>query len=73
MPTVRIEAGYLSHEEDAARLADPAFRDTLAEAIVIALQRMYLGEDDTIATGVLRLHDLRAFLDSQRAAQDKPA
>jgi hypothetical protein len=34
---------------------------------------MYLGEDDTIATGVLRLHDLRAFLDSQRAAQDKPA
>ncbi|HEY8652993.1 MAG TPA: N-acetylmuramoyl-L-alanine amidase [Dermatophilaceae bacterium] len=73
MPTVRIEAGYLSHEEDAARLADPAFRDTLAEAIVIALQRMYLGEDDTVSTGVLRLHDLRAFLDAQRAAQDKPA
>ncbi len=73
MPTVRIEAGYLSHAEDAARLADPAFRDTLAEAIVIALQRMYLGEDDTVSTGVLRLHDLRAFLDAQRAAQDKPA
>lgn len=69
MPTVRIEAGYLSHEEDAARLADPAFRDTVAEAIVIALQRMYLGEDDTVATGVLRLHDLRAFLATQRAAQ----
>ena len=42
MPTVRIEAGYLSHPEDAARLADPAFLDTLAEAIVIALQRICL-------------------------------
>jgi N-acetylmuramoyl-L-alanine amidase len=68
MPTVRIETGYLSHARDAGRLADPVFRDTLAEAIVIALQRMYLGEDDTVATGVLRLGDLRAFLASQSAA-----
>ena len=68
MPTVRIEAGYLSHADDAARLADPAFRDTLAEAIVIALQRMYLGEDDTVATGVLRLGDLRAYLATQSAS-----
>ena len=70
MPTVRIETGYLSHEQDAERLADPVFRDTLAEAIVIALQRMYLGEDDTAATGVLRLGDLRAFLASQKAAAE---
>jgi N-acetylmuramoyl-L-alanine amidase len=70
MPTVRIEAGYLSHPQDAARLADPAFRNTLAEAIVIALQRMYLGEDDTNATGVLRLGDLRAYLGKQRASTD---
>jgi N-acetylmuramoyl-L-alanine amidase len=61
MPTVRIEAGYLSHPEDAARLADPAFRNTVAEAVVVAIQRMYLGEDDTNATGVLRLGDLRAY------------
>jgi len=61
MPTVRIEAGYLSHPQDAAKLADPVFLDTLAEAIVIALQRMYLGEDDTNATGVLRLGDLGAY------------
>jgi N-acetylmuramoyl-L-alanine amidase len=70
MPTVRIEAGYLSHEEDAARLADPAFLDTLAEAIVIALQRMYLGEDDTNATGVLRLGDLRAYNTQQQASTE---
>jgi N-acetylmuramoyl-L-alanine amidase len=70
MPTVRIEAGYLSHQGDAARLASPAFLDTLAEAIVIALQRMYLGEDDTNATGVLRLGDLRAYNVKQRASTE---
>ena len=70
MPTVRIEAGYLSHPEDAARLADPAFLDTLAEAIVIALQRMYLGEDDTNATGVLHLGDLGAYNAKQRASTE---
>ena len=70
MPTVRIEAGYLSHPRDAARLADPMFRDTVAEAIVIALQRMYLGEDDTNATGVLRLGDLRSYLTAQHAATE---
>ena len=70
MPTVRIEAGYLSHPEDAARLADPAFRDTLAEAIVVALQRMYLGEDDTNTTGVLRLGDLRAYGAKHSASTD---
>jgi N-acetylmuramoyl-L-alanine amidase len=62
MPTVRVEAGYLSHPDDAARLADPAFRDTLAEAVLVSLQRLYLGDDDTATTGVLRLGDLRAYL-----------
>ncbi|QGN58650.1 N-acetylmuramoyl-L-alanine amidase [Nostocoides sp. HKS02] len=62
MPAVRVEAGYLSHPEDAARLADPAFRDTVAEAVLVSLQRLYLGDDDTATTGVLRLGDLRAFL-----------
>ena len=51
MPAVRIEAGYLSHPADAARLADPAFRDTLAEAVLVSLQRLYLGDDDTAKTG----------------------
>ena len=64
MPTVRVEAGYLSHPEDAALLADPGFLDTLAEAVLVSLQRVYLGDDDTNATGVLRLGDLRAFLAS---------
>lgn len=70
MPTVRIEAGYLSHPEDAARLAEPLFLDTLAEAVVVALQRMYLGEDDTNATGVLSLGDLRVYNTKQRATSE---
>jgi N-acetylmuramoyl-L-alanine amidase len=65
MPAVRIEAGYLSHPSDAARLADPAFRDTLAEAVLVSLQRLYMGDDDTATTGVLQLGDLRAYLASQ--------
>jgi N-acetylmuramoyl-L-alanine amidase len=64
MPAVRLEAGYLSHPDDAARLADPAFRDTVAEAVLVSLHRMYLGEDDTPVTGVLRLGDLREYLAS---------
>ena len=62
MPAVRLEAGYLSHPSDAARLADPSFRDTLAEAVLVSLQRLYLGDDDTATTGVLHLGDLRAYL-----------
>ena len=66
MPAVRIEAGYLTHPADAALLADPAFRDTLAEAVLISLQRLYLGDDDTAKTGVLHLGDLRAYLAAHR-------
>ena len=41
MPAVRVELGYLSHPGDAARLADPAFRDVLAEAVTAAIQRLF--------------------------------
>ena len=59
MPAVLVELGYLSNASDAARLADPAFRDTVAEALVVAIQRLYLGEDDAV-TGSLRLEDVLA-------------
>jgi N-acetylmuramoyl-L-alanine amidase len=63
MPAVRIEAGYVSNPEDAARLRAASFRDDIAEGIVVALQRLYLGEQDTSATGVLQLGDLRRVLE----------
>jgi N-acetylmuramoyl-L-alanine amidase len=60
MPAVRIELGYLTNPGDAARLSDPAFRDVLAEAIVAAVQRLYLPPDEDADTGVLRIPALRS-------------
>lgn len=62
MPSVRLEAGYVSNTADASRLADPVFRDALAEAIVVAIQRVYLGERDLSQTGKYDLSELRALI-----------
>jgi N-acetylmuramoyl-L-alanine amidase len=59
MPAVRIDAGYLTNPGDAARLSDPTFRDVIAEAVVVAVQRVYLDPDSDAKTGVLRLSELR--------------
>jgi N-acetylmuramoyl-L-alanine amidase len=60
MPAVQVELGYLTNSGDADRLADPDFRDLVAEALVVAVQRLYLGEEDA-ATGTLRLSDVLAY------------
>jgi N-acetylmuramoyl-L-alanine amidase len=59
MPAVRIELGYLTSPGDAARLADGYFRDVLAEAVVAAVQRLYLPHDQDADTGTLRVPALR--------------
>jgi N-acetylmuramoyl-L-alanine amidase len=61
MPTVRLELGHVTHPDDARRLADPAFRDLVAEAVLVAVQRLYLPLDQDPPTGVLRLPDLASF------------
>jgi N-acetylmuramoyl-L-alanine amidase len=48
----------VTHPGDAARLADAAFRDTVAEAATIAVQRLFLPPEDDHPTGVLRLPEL---------------
>ena len=58
MPAVRLELGHVTHSGDAARLADRALRDTVAEALLVAVQRLYLPADLDPPTGVLRLPDL---------------
>jgi N-acetylmuramoyl-L-alanine amidase len=58
MAAVRVELGYLTNQQDAARLADPGFRDVVAEAIVVAVQRVYLPSHEDAQTGALRLRDL---------------
>ena len=42
MPTVRVELGYLTSPIDRPRLLDRAFRDTVAEGLLVAVQRLYL-------------------------------
>lgn len=58
-PCVRIDLGYLSNPQDAKRLSDPKFRDQLAEAMIVAIQRLYLSAENDAKTGTLRISDLR--------------
>ncbi len=58
-PAVRIDLGYLSNPGDIERLERADFRDVIAEALVIAIQRLYLAAEDDAKTGTLRLSDLR--------------
>jgi N-acetylmuramoyl-L-alanine amidase len=55
MPAVRVELGYLTSPLDRARLTDPLFRDTVAEGLLVAVQRLYLPQADDPPTGVLRI------------------
>jgi len=66
MPAVRVDVGYLTNPGDAARLADPAFRDTVAEAAVVAVQRVYLDPDHDAQTGLLSVGELRSRLARQQ-------
>ena len=57
-PAVRIEVGYLTNRSDRDRLANPAFRDLVAESILIAVKRLYLlGENDQ-PTGTFTFEDI---------------
>ena len=60
MPVVMVSMGYLTNPGDAQRLAKADFREILAEAVLFAVQRLYLGEDDA-QTGTLNLRDVQAF------------
>lgn len=58
-PTIRLELGYITNPKDSARLLDSSFRDTVAEGIVIAIQRLFLSSEEDAKTGTLRIEDLR--------------
>jgi N-acetylmuramoyl-L-alanine amidase len=66
MPAVRIDLGYLTNPGDAARLSDPTFRDVVAEAVVVAVQRVYLDPESDAKTGVLRFSELREAIRHHR-------
>lgn len=59
MPAVQLELGYLTSAADRSRLAEASFRDTVAEALLVAVQRIFLPSDADVATGTLNLRALR--------------
>lgn len=58
MPTVEVVAGYLSNPRDVAVLTDPETRDAIAEAIVVAVKRLYLIDEDHQPTGTYKFSEL---------------
>ncbi|WP_214404771.1 N-acetylmuramoyl-L-alanine amidase [Pseudonocardia lacus] len=60
MPTVRVEVGYLTHLGDRKRLLDPAFRDVVAEGILVAVKRLYLLGQNDQPTGTFSFSDVLA-------------
>ncbi|MFT3660619.1 MAG: N-acetylmuramoyl-L-alanine amidase [Gordonia sp. (in: high G+C Gram-positive bacteria)] len=60
MPAVILEAGYLTNPEDARLLSTPAYRDTIAEAILVAVKRLYLQGQNDRPTGTYTFADLLA-------------
>ncbi|MQA04354.1 MAG: N-acetylmuramoyl-L-alanine amidase [Streptosporangiales bacterium] len=55
MPAVRIDAGYLTNPGDRERLRLPEFRDTIAESVCAAVQRLFLPPDHDAPTGTLHI------------------
>ncbi|MDN5757767.1 MAG: N-acetylmuramoyl-L-alanine amidase [Tomitella sp.] len=51
MPVTQVDVGYLSNPTDVALLANPQTRDIIAEAILIAVKRLYLLDKDDQPTG----------------------
>mgnify|MGYP006267237969 CR=1 FL=1 len=58
-PTVQLDLGYLSNPNDMKKLSSPEFREAVAEALIISIQRLYLDSENDAKTGTLRLEDLR--------------
>ena len=60
MPTVRIEVGYLTNLGDRQKLLDPAFRDVVAEGVLIGVKRLYLLGQNDQPTGTFTFSDVLA-------------
>lgn len=58
MPTIEVVIGYLTNPQDVEALTDPAIRDTIAEAIVVSVKRLYLLDEDQQPTGTYDFSEL---------------
>ena len=74
MPAVRVEVGYLTSPDDRSRLIDTRFRDRIVDAIVAAVQRMYLPLETDVVTGSIDVEELRSARGSAVSfTQERPA
>ena len=55
-----VRHGVLSNPSDVAVLTDPHLRDTMAEAILVSVKRLYLMDKDTQPTGTYTFTELLA-------------
>jgi N-acetylmuramoyl-L-alanine amidase len=62
MPAVRVDLGYLTSPSDRARLIEPPFRERVVEAMMAAIQRMYLPIEADVATGSIDVRQLQALI-----------
>lgn len=60
MPTVVLETGYSTNPHDLRALNTPSVRDTVAEAVLVAVKRLYLQGRDDRPTGTYTFADLLA-------------
>lgn len=61
-PTVHIVVGYITNDDDSQRLHSARVRDSIAESVAVALQRLYLTEAVDPETGAVDLIALREMI-----------
>lgn len=66
MPAVQVELGYLTNSGDRALLADPDFRDRVADGLLVSVKRLYLDGRDDRPTGTFSFHELLEYERSVR-------
>jgi N-acetylmuramoyl-L-alanine amidase len=62
MPAVRVDLGYLTSPIDRERLTTPRFRDTIVDAMLAAVQRVYYPLESDVPTGSIDVSELRSAL-----------
>ncbi|ETA08216.1 MULTISPECIES: N-acetylmuramoyl-L-alanine amidase [Gordonia] len=66
MPVALIDVGYITNPDDAAVLADSDWRNVIADAILVAVKRLYLLDQDDRPTGTYTFADLLAAENASR-------
>lgn len=59
MPAVRVDVAYLTSPTDRQRIVDVSFREQVVEAMMAAVQRMYLPFEADVPTGTFDVSALR--------------